>query len=96
MVYPTFLASIADNTHPLDRAKSLGIFRFWRDMGYAIGALLTGLIADAFGIPISILAVGLLTLVTGIWADYRMRCRTGHPTIWGWFGKKWAGISNGV
>jgi MFS family permease len=93
MVYPTFLASIADNTHPLDRAKSLGIFRFWRDMGYAIGALLTGLIADAFGIPISILAVGLLTLATGIWADYRMRCRTGHPTIWGWFGKKWAGSS---
>ncbi|MCC7465866.1 MAG: MFS transporter [Saprospiraceae bacterium] len=84
MVYPTFLASIADNTHPLDRAKSLGIFRFWRDMGYAIGALFTGLIADAFGIPASILAVGVLTLVTGFWADFRMRCRTGHPTIWGW------------
>lgn len=88
MVYPTFLASIADNTHPLDRAKSLGIFRFWRDMGYAIGALFTGLMADAFGIPVSILAVGLLTLLTGLWADYRMRCRTGHPTIWVWFGRK--------
>lgn len=87
MVYPTFLASIADNTHPLDRAKSLGIFRFWRDMGYAIGALFTGLMADAFGIAVSILAVGLLTLATGFWADYRMRCRTGQPTIWGWFGR---------
>ncbi|TNE57810.1 MAG: MFS transporter, partial [Bacteroidetes bacterium] len=47
MVYPTFLASIADNTHPFDRAHSLGIFRFWRDLGYAVGALLCGLLADA-------------------------------------------------
>lgn len=90
MVYPTFLASIADNTHPFDRAKSLGVFRFWRDMGYAIGALLTGVIADAFGIPVSIIAVGLLTITTGIWADHRMRCRTEHPTIWTWIRQKWA------
>lgn len=89
MVYPTFLASIADNTHPFDRAKSLGVFRFWRDMGYAIGALLTGVIADAYGIPSSILAVGLLTVATGIWADYRMRCRTNHPTIGKWIRQKW-------
>jgi len=82
MVYPTFLAAIADNTHPFDRAKSLGVFRFWRDMGYAIGALLTGALADAFGIPASIIAVGLLTVLTGIWANYRMRCTTNHPTIW--------------
>ena len=84
LVYPTFLASIAENTHPFDRAKSLGVFRFWRDMGYAIGALLTGLLADAFGIPTSIVAVGLLTLATGVFADYRMRCRTNNPTIWAW------------
>ena len=89
MVYPTFLASIADNTHPFDRAKSLGVFRFWRDMGYAIGALITGAIADAFGIPASIIAVGLLTVATGIWADYRMRCRTNHPTIGRWMRQKW-------
>ncbi|HRI59364.1 MAG TPA: MFS transporter [Saprospiraceae bacterium] len=90
MVYPTFLASIAENTHPFDRAKSLGVFRFWRDMGYAVGALLTGILADAFGIPVSIIAVGLLTVATGVWADYRMRCRTGNPTIWVWMRKKWA------
>ncbi len=84
MVYPTFLASIAENTHPSDRAKSLGVFRFWRDMGYAVGALLTGGLADAFGIPVSIIAVGLLTVATGVWADYRMRCRTDHPTLWKW------------
>ena len=88
LVYPTFLVSIAENTHPLDRAKSLGVFRFWRDMGYAAGALLTGLLADAFGIPASIVAVGLLTAATGIWADYRMRCRTDNPTLWRWARKK--------
>lgn len=86
MVYPTFLASIAENTHPYDRAKSLGVFRFWRDMGYAIGALLTGLLADAFGIPASIVAVGMLTLATGLGANYRMRCRTDNPTFWAWIG----------
>jgi MFS family permease len=90
MVYPVFLASIADNTHPLDRAGSLGVFRFWRDMGYAAGALLTGVIADAFGIPAGIITVGLLTAATGIWADYRMRCRTNHPTIRSWIHQKWS------
>lgn len=84
MVYPTFLASIAENTHPHDRAKSLGIFRFWRDMGYAIGALLTGLLADSFGVVTSIVAVGVLTILTGLGADYRMRCKTGNPKIWQW------------
>jgi MFS family permease len=88
MVYPTFLASIAENTHPFDRAKSLGVFRFWRDMGYAIGALLTGILADAFGIPASIVAVGVLTVAIGIWADYRMRCGTSSPTIWTWMRQK--------
>jgi MFS family permease len=88
MVYPTFLASIAENTHPLDRAKSLGVFRFWRDMGYAIGALLTGILADAFGIPASIVAVGILTVAIGIWADYRMRCGTSSPGILTWMRQK--------
>ncbi len=89
MVYPTFLASIAENTHPFDRAKSLGVFRFWRDMGYAVGALLTGIIADAFGIPASIVAVGVLTVAIGFWADFRMRCSTSSPTIWVWIRQKW-------
>lgn len=84
MVYPTFLASIAENTHPYDRAKSLGVFRFWRDMGYAIGALLTGLLADAFGIAAGFVVVGVLTFIAGIGANYRMRCRTENPTLWVW------------
>jgi len=88
MVYPTFLASIAENTHPYDRAKSLGVFRFWRDMGYAIGALLTGILADLFGIPAGIVAVGVLTLAAGLGANYRMRCRTENPTFWSWVFRK--------
>jgi MFS family permease len=54
MVYPTFLASIAENTHPIDRARSIGIFRLWRDLGYAIGAILTGIVADLISINASI------------------------------------------
>lgn len=67
LVYPTFLNAIADYTHPSQRAESLGAFRFWRDMGYAAGALLTGVLADRFGLDISIIAVGALTLFSA-WA----------------------------
>ena len=74
LVYPTFLATIAENTHPADRAKSLGIFRFWRDLGYAIGAILTGIIADAFGISASIAVIGLLTLGSAGIIFFRMKC----------------------
>jgi MFS family permease len=74
MVYPTFLASIAEHTHPLDRAKSVGIFRLWRDLGYAVGALLTGIIADLFGLNASIILVGALTFASAIIIFYRMKC----------------------
>lgn len=87
MVYPTFLASIAENTHPLDRARSLGVFRFWRDMGYAIGAIIAGVLADWFGIPVGLLVIGALTVFAGVWADYRMRCKTGKPTLMAWIGR---------
>ena len=74
MVYPTFLATVAENTHPSDRANSLGVFRFWRDLGYAIGAILTGLIADALGLNTSILVIGLLTIGSAVIIFYRMKC----------------------
>ena len=74
LVYPTFLATMAENTHPTDRAKSLGIFRFWRDLGYAVGAILTGIIADAFGINASILVIGLLTIGSAGIIFFRMKC----------------------
>jgi rhodanese-related sulfurtransferase len=72
LVYPTFLATIAAHTHPQQRAESLGIFRLWRDLGYAIGALMTGLIADRFGITASILAIGAVTVLSGLVVWLRM------------------------
>ncbi|MBL7925244.1 MAG: MFS transporter [Bacteroidia bacterium] len=85
MVYPSFLATVADNTHPLDRAKSMGVFRLWRDLGYALGALLTGFMADLFGPESAILAVALLTLLSGIVAEKRMSCKTAALKITPWF-----------
>lgn len=77
MVYPTFLATIADNTHPRDRAKSIGIFRLWRDLGYAVGAILTGVISDLLSIEASIMVVGLLTLFSAVIIYIRMKCGEG-------------------
>lgn len=74
MVYPTFLATIAEYTHPQDRAKSIGIFRLWRDSGYAIGAILTGVIADLVNINTSIIFIGFLTFVSAIIIYFRMNC----------------------
>lgn len=81
LVYPTFLAAIAGNTHPADRPKSLGIFRFWRDLGYAIGAILTGIIADSIGIYASIIFIGVLTMVSGVIILVRMKCCGKTPSI---------------
>lgn len=64
VVYPTFLAAIAYNTHPVQRAESIGVFRLWRDLGYPIGAVLTGLVADLFNIKASVLLIGIITLVS--------------------------------
>lgn len=74
MVYPTFLATVAENTHPQDRAASIGIFRLWRDLGYAIGAILTGIIADALSLEAAILFIALLTLASALLIQFRMRC----------------------
>jgi MFS family permease len=73
IVYPTFLAAVADNTHPGQRAQSIGIFRLWRDLGYAIGALLTGVLADWFGIYTAVLTIGLLTFASAWVIQMRMR-----------------------
>jgi len=89
MVYPTFLATVAENTHPADRAKSIGIFRLWRDLGYAIGAILTGILADSFGISIAVAAIGFLTLLSAGIIFYRMKCRlTDSITIIHWLKNK--------
>jgi len=89
MVYPTFLATVAENTHPLDRAKSIGIFRLWRDLGYAIGAILTGIIADLVSINAAIIFIGLLTFASSLIIQYRMKCRPGGAIkIWDWITNK--------
>jgi len=73
MVYPTFLATISDNTHALDRGKSLGIFRFWRDSGYAIGAVITGFTADQLGVNSSIILIGIITALSAFFILFRMK-----------------------
>ena len=72
IVYPNFMAAIADNTDPIQRPSSLGIFRLWRDLGYAFGAILTGWIADQYSIENAVLIIGLLTVVSAVVIALRM------------------------
>lgn len=64
LVYPNFLSAVADSTTPNERAESIGTFRLWRDLGYVFGALLSGLIADFFGLQGAILTIGAITLLS--------------------------------
>lgn len=65
MVYPTLLAAIGDVAHPSWRASSVGVYRLWRDSGYAIGAIISGITADFFGINIAILLIAFITFLSG-------------------------------
>jgi MFS family permease len=73
MVYPTLLAAISDVTHPEWRASSVGVYRLWRDLGYAFGAVLSGVVADAFGLSVAIGAVAIVTVASGVVVAVRMR-----------------------
>ena len=73
MVYPALLAAIGDVAHPTWRARSVGIYRLWRDGGFAVGALLSGLLADLYGIPAAIATVAALTATSGLVVAVRMR-----------------------
>jgi MFS family permease len=72
MVYPTLLAAIGDVAHPSWRASSVGVYRLWRDLGYAVGALLAGLIADALGLPAAMWVVAAVTFASGAVVALRM------------------------
>jgi MFS family permease len=78
MVYPTLLAAIGDVAHPEWRARSVGIYRLWRDGGFAVGALLSGILADAFGLPAAIAVVAALTAASGVVVAVRMRGTDHH------------------
>jgi MFS family permease len=73
MVYPTLLAAIGDSAHPTWRASSVGVYRLWRDLGYAIGALLAGATADALGLSAALWLVAALTFASGLVVAVRMR-----------------------
>ena len=72
MVYPTLLAAIGDVAHPRWRASAVGVYRLWRDAGFAVGALLAGIIADTYGIATAIWSVAALTALSGVVVAIRM------------------------
>jgi MFS family permease len=72
MVYPTLLASVGDVAHPSWRARAVGVYRLWRDLGFAVGALLTGILADALGLREAVWAIAGLTAVSGLLVAVRM------------------------
>ena len=72
MVYPTLLATIGDVAHPSWRASAIGVYRLWRDAGYAFGAVIAGVVADAFGLSAAALAVAALTFASGLVVAIRM------------------------
>jgi MFS family permease len=72
MVYPTLLAAIGDVAHPSWRASAVGVYRLWRDLGYAIGALLAGITADAFGLNVAMWVIAALTFASGVVSATRM------------------------
>jgi MFS family permease len=73
MVYPSLIAAVSDASHPTWRARSLSVYRFWRDLGYAIGALAAGLIADSFGLSWAIASIAALTFLSGLVVAALMR-----------------------
>ncbi|MGW3247245.1 MFS transporter [Streptomyces sp. NPDC001070] len=70
MVYPALIAAVSDHAHPSWRANALGTYRFWRDIGYAAGALVAGVLADAFGLNATVIAAAVLTAGSGLLAAH--------------------------
>jgi MFS family permease len=73
LVYPTLLAAIGDVAHPSWRASAVGIYRLWRDLGYAFGAVIAGAVADAFGLSSAMWLVAAITAASGLIVAIRMR-----------------------
>ena len=90
LVYPTFLAAIAKGTRPEQRAESIGTFRLWRDLGYAFGALISGLTADALGISAAIMLVGFITIASALVIRFRMPNETSSECV------EWKAVRKGL
>nr|WP_262903026.1 MFS transporter [Sphingobacterium sp. GVS05A] len=73
MVYPALLAAVSDAAHPSWRASSLGVYRFWRDMGYAVGALMAGIVGNFFGLIWAVHIAGIITFISGVIAWLNMK-----------------------
>jgi MFS family permease len=78
MVYPTLLAAVSDVAHPSWRASAVGVYRLWRDAGFAVGALLAGLIADLAGLEAAVWVIAALTAASGLLVAVRMYETTGR------------------
>jgi MFS family permease len=81
LVYPTLLAAVGDVAHPAWRARAVGVYRLWRDGGFAVGALLAGVLADAFGVRVAVWAVAGLTAASGLLVVVRMYETLRHPSV---------------
>ena len=81
MVYPTLLAVIGDVAHPTWRARAVGVYRLWRDAGYAIGALIAGITADLLGIRAAVWLVAAITAASGIVVAVRMYETHAHRAV---------------
>ena len=73
LVYPTLLAVLSDHSEPAWRSSALGVYRLWRDGGYVVGAVLSGILADAMGPEAAIFGIGVLTVLSGMWAGWLLR-----------------------
>ncbi|MFH9725064.1 MFS transporter [Streptomyces sp. NPDC017254] len=78
MVYPALIASVSDHAHPTWRANALGTYRFWRDIGYAAGALIAGVLADTLGLNATVIAAAALTATSGLLAARWITDATNH------------------
>ena len=79
LVYPTLIAAISDAVSPVARASIVGVYRFWRDMGYVLGGVIAGTVADAVGYGAAIAVVAALTAMSGMWAAFDLPAR--RPTL---------------
>jgi len=86
MVYPTLLAALGDVAHPVWRARAVGVYRFWRGAGFAAGGLLSGIVADAWGVRAAVWTVAALTAASGAVVAARM-----YETLQSWLGEGFEG-----